>query len=81
MIRIGITGGIGSGKSVVSEILSCMGIPTYNADNASKRIISTRKEIINALKKLLGSEIYAHGNHNTALGTSSAVRYIKSMAF
>lgn len=62
MIRIGITGGIGSGKSVVSEILSCMGIPTYNADNASKRIISTRKEIINALKKLLGSDIYVHGN-------------------
>lgn len=61
MKRIGITGGIGSGKSVVSDVLSCMGIPTYNADNASKRLISTRKDLISALKKLLGNNIYDHG--------------------
>ena len=61
MKRIGITGGIGSGKSIISDVLTCMGIPTYNADNASKRLISTRKDLITALKKLLGSDIYVHG--------------------
>ncbi len=61
MKRIGITGGIGSGKSVVSEVFACMGIPTYNADSASKHLISTRKELITALKKTLGCDIYVHG--------------------
>ncbi len=61
MKRIGITGGIGSGKSIISDVLTCMGIPTYNADNAAKRLISTRKELITALKKLLGSDIYVQG--------------------
>ncbi len=61
MKRIGITGGIGSGKSIISEVLTCMGIPTYNADNASKQLISTRKELITALKKTLGSDIYVNG--------------------
>ncbi|MBR5694966.1 MAG: dephospho-CoA kinase [Paludibacteraceae bacterium] len=62
MKHIGITGGIGSGKSVVSEVFSRMGIPAYNADNASKLLISTRKDLITALKKILGSDIYVHGS-------------------
>ena len=36
-IKIGITGGIGSGKSVVSQLLEVMGIPVYIADVESKR--------------------------------------------
>ena len=41
-IKIGITGGIGSGKSVVSQLLEVMGIPVYIADVESKRL--TNKE-------------------------------------
>ena len=40
-IKIGITGGIGSGKSVVSRLLEVMGIPVYIADIESKRLTNT----------------------------------------
>lgn len=38
MIKIGITGGIGSGKSVVATLLQLFGIPVYTADDESKRL-------------------------------------------
>ena len=40
-IKVGITGGIGSGKSVVSKILGIMGIPVYDSDTEAKRIMKT----------------------------------------
>ena len=40
-IKIGITGGIGSGKSVVSRLLGIMGIPVYISDIEAKRITNT----------------------------------------
>lgn len=60
MKRLGITGGIGSGKSVVSEVFRCLGIPTYDADSASKRLITTDESLKQALKRLLGDDIYTH---------------------
>ena len=41
LIKVGITGGIGSGKSVVSRLLEIMGIPVYIADTEAKRITCT----------------------------------------
>ncbi len=64
MIKIGITGGIGSGKSVISECLRIMHIPVYNADEASKNILTTDIFIQNELKKLLGEEIFSGGELN-----------------
>ena len=58
MTRIGITGGIGSGKSGIAEILRVKGIPVYDADSASKKLISTQPELIQNLKNLLGEDIY-----------------------
>lgn len=60
MIRIGITGGIGSGKSVISNVFRCLGIPTYDADSASKRLISNNESLKKALKGILGDDIYTH---------------------
>ncbi|MDE6106318.1 MAG: dephospho-CoA kinase [Bacteroidales bacterium] len=40
MIRVGLTGGIGSGKSTVARIFAALGIPVYGADTASKRILA-----------------------------------------
>lgn len=40
MIRVGLTGGIGSGKSTVARIFAALGIPVYGADMASKRILA-----------------------------------------
>ncbi len=43
MIRVGLTGGIGSGKSTVARIFAALGIPVYFADTASKRILAQEK--------------------------------------
>lgn len=59
--KIGITGGIGSGKSVVSELLRLRGVPVYNADAASKSLLMTDGALISSLKALLGEEIYQGG--------------------
>ena len=66
MIKIGITGGIGSGKSVVSELMKIMRIPVYNADDASKNILKTNPFIQEELKKWLGEEIFSNGELNKA---------------
>ncbi len=45
MLKIGLTGNIGSGKSVVSRIFGILGVPVYNADNEAKRILDSRQVI------------------------------------
>lgn len=66
-IKIGLTGGIGSGKSVVSHLLKTMGIPVYIADDESKRITSTDSSIKQQLINLLGEEVYINGVLNRNL--------------
>jgi len=66
-IKIGITGGIGSGKSVVSKLLQLMGVPVYIADVESKRFTETDPDIRAALISLLGDEVYQDGKLNRPL--------------
>ena len=63
-IRIGITGGIGSGKSVVSKILSLLDIPIYLSDDEAKRLTATDEAIRRELTDLLGDELYQGGMLN-----------------
>ena len=59
---IGLTGGIGSGKSVVAKIFATIGIPVFNADEAAKRIMQTSPAIKTKLIEQFGTDIYnAHG--------------------
>lgn len=57
-MKIGITGGIGCGKSYICRRLATMGIQVYDCDSAAKRIIRTSAEIRNALTQLVGPETY-----------------------
>ena len=59
MTTIGITGGMGSGKSIVAALLTVYGIPVYNADSESKRLILTSPTIRRGLIDLLGADIYS----------------------
>lgn len=67
MIKLGITGGIGSGKSTISEIFSLCGVPVYIADTESKRLVATSSVIRDKLIHLFGEELYAGGVLNKPL--------------
>ncbi|MDD3037362.1 dephospho-CoA kinase [Bacteroides sp.] len=66
-IKIGITGGIGSGKSVVSRLLEVMGIPVYISDVEAKRITLTDEVVRRRLSVLVGEDIYQNGELNRTL--------------
>lgn len=58
MLKVGITGGIGSGKSVVCRVFNTLGIPVFNADDAAKYLMSTHAELRSAIISLLGADAY-----------------------
>lgn len=58
-LRIGLTGGIGSGKSLAASIFRILGIPVFEADMAAKDIINTDLFVRKELTSLFGSEIYS----------------------
>lgn len=66
-IKIGITGGIGSGKSVVSRLLEIMDIPVYISDIEAKRIMHTDELIRESLSVLIGEEVFRGGELNRPL--------------
>jgi len=61
MLRIGLTGGIGSGKSVVAKVFETLGIPVYYADDAAKRLMNTDEELKAAITRHFGAECYKDG--------------------
>ena len=66
-IKIGITGGIGSGKSVVSHLLEVMGVPVYISDEESKKVVATDPVIRKELCDLVGEEVFWGGKLNKTL--------------
>ena len=55
MVTIGITGGIGSGKSLISRILKIWGYPVYDTDIEAKKLMDNSDEVKNRLVALLGN--------------------------
>ena len=64
MLCIGLTGGIGSGKSTVAKIFELLNVPVYYADNASKRLYNTDKELMSRIKKHFGEDVYTNEQIN-----------------
>ena len=67
MKRIGLTGGIGSGKSFVANILENMGFPVYYSDLQSKELTKSNPSIKTGLISLFGEEVYSDNELNTQL--------------
>lgn len=68
MVRFGVTGGIGSGKSYVLRLLAARGIPVYDSDAGAKRLMRTDTGIRKGLTDLLGEDVYtADGELNKPL--------------
>lgn len=66
-LKVGVTGGIGSGKSYVCGILEKMGYPVYYSDKESRRLTVTSNVIRTGLIDLLGEEIYLRNELNKSL--------------
>ena len=58
MIKVGLTGGIGSGKSTVAKVFEVLGIPVYYADEAAKRLMNADEELKEKIKLQFGNEVY-----------------------
>jgi dephospho-CoA kinase len=66
-LEVGITGGIGSGKSIVCRIFQCLGIPVYDADSRAKKLMTTDGILVEQIKKEFGTlSYYPDGSLNRA---------------
>ena len=63
MIKIGLTGGIGAGKSTVAKIISTMGFPIYYSDTEAAKLMTTNKNIINKLISQFGKDTYTENGY------------------
>ena len=63
-LRVGLTGGIGTGKSTVAQIFKLLGVPVYDADSMAKRLMEEDEELITAIKAEFGSNSYSDGKLN-----------------
>jgi dephospho-CoA kinase len=59
MIKVGITGGIGSGKTTVCRVFELLGIPVFYADNVAKTIMQTDSQLKNEILNAFGQESYS----------------------
>ena len=66
-ITVGITGGIGSGKSTVCEIFRILGIPIFEADKVAKNLMNENSVIRQNLIEWFGNEIYSENQLNRKL--------------
>lgn len=56
--KVGITGGIGSGKSVVCRLFHLLGIPVFDADTEAKRLMMVDPQLVSAIRGAFGADVY-----------------------
>lgn len=66
MLKIGLTGGIGSGKTTVARIFEVLAIPVYYADDAAKRLMNENEDLKNSIIKAFGTDAYLNNTLNRA---------------
>ncbi len=64
MLKIGLTGGIGSGKTLVASVFQELGVPVYQADKEARRLMETEGNVIKGVKDLFGETAYEDGALN-----------------
>jgi len=67
IFKVGLTGGIGSGKTTVAKVFELLGVPVYYADEASKRLYHTEPKLMKEMKTLFGEQIYTNNILNRKL--------------
>lgn len=71
---VGLTGGIGSGKTTVAKFFEALGVPIYIADDEARKIMETSIPVRDEIKSLLGEETYRAGKPNRALIASKVFK-------
>jgi dephospho-CoA kinase len=66
MLRLGVTGGIGSGKSTVCQIFETLGVPVYNADARAKYLVAHDQHLQADLISAFGDQTFINGEYNRA---------------
>jgi dephospho-CoA kinase len=66
MYKVGLTGGIGSGKTTIGKIFEILGVPVYNSDLRARYLINHHPEIIKAYQSFFGSDVYSNGELDRA---------------
>lgn len=61
-LRLGITGGIGSGKTSVCRVFHVLGIPCFSADPAAKEIMDSDQDVMRKLNSIAGKDLYQKGS-------------------
>lgn len=64
MLKIGLTGGIGSGKTSVAKIFEVLGIPVFYADAEAKEIMSKDPQLVKSIRETFGEAAYTNGQLN-----------------
>ncbi len=63
MLKVGLTGGIGSGKSTVAEFFQLLGVPVYSSDIRARVLIESDERLVTEIKKLFGEQAYENGRY------------------
>ena len=74
MMVVGLTGGIGSGKTTVARMFQELGIPVYIADEAGKRLMRSSEEIRKAIIEIFGDASYQNGDPNRSFIASKVFK-------
>lgn len=72
MLKIGLTGGIGTGKTTVAKIFEAIGIPVYYADIEAKRLMESHPILIEEIKSIFGADAYINEKLNRSLIAQAA---------
>lgn len=62
VFKLGITGGIGSGKTTVCKVFSILGIPVFSADCEARQIMDNDQSVINEINSVVGRNMYENGS-------------------
>jgi dephospho-CoA kinase len=65
-VTVGLTGGIGAGKSLISKLVRTLSYPVFNSDLEAKLLVEENEEIKTKIKDLLGEEAYLANAYNSA---------------
>lgn len=64
---IGLTGGIGSGKSTVAKVFTTLGVPVFDADSVAKNIYDDEPELLEQIKLQIGADVFNNGKLDKTL--------------